>query len=86
MCGGAESARSLGVRTAGALGRIPVLDAFVERRIVWRRWGFHAAEADAAGSQVMCAVAYVDNLYANGPTPGCAMHIMEACAPAERGD
>lgn len=57
-------------RTAGALRRIPVLDAFGARRL---------CNGHERPVVVLCA-AYMDSLYNVGPTSGCAEESSDDCA------
>lgn len=73
-----------GSRTAGALGRIPVLDVFVARHAHWQQYGFRLADGRGRPSAILCDAAYVDNMYVVGPTPGCAIAILEDFARVAR--
>lgn len=72
-----------GSRTAGALGRIPVLDAFIERHAVWQALGFRVAEGLGCPRAVLCTTAHADNVYAARPTPGCAAAILDDFASVQ---
>jgi len=63
-----------GTRTAGALGRIPILDMIAARKEAWRADGFRLGSGIHADSLTMAT--YIDNLYAVSSEVEGAMKIM----------
>ena len=63
-----------GTRTAGALGRIPILDMIAAREEAWRADGFRLGSGIHADSLTMAT--YIDNLYAVSSEVEGAMKIM----------
>ena len=60
-----------GSRVAGALGRVPVEDMFVQKQRYWKQWGFGRAIA---------AASFVDNIFVAGRSSTAAACILDDAA------
>ena len=66
-----------GTRTAGILGRVPILDMIANREPTWRIMGFKLESGPHAPSLTMAT--YIDNLYSVANSVDDAIQNIKQC-------